>query len=221
MSNNLGELRRLATWAQSVGLSASSDSDSLSADVAVIGDAQAVDDADRVAAAAIMAMHLGIQAPEVTSDFVDEQGRLDHDAWMDQCTAIRDFVNAQAPANADPDPGQGTEASDERLIADPLAALLTRATPALLRFAEQIRTNCEASQPTLLQGPVVASAALLASRGGAGVAVWCRPLQAGVSAVEQLCWSELGIEPILPLRTGFYGSELIPSAMGVIWVALS
>lgn len=138
--------------------------------------------ADTCAQALIALLGRG-DAPAVTPQFLDAEGRIDHYAWMRQCAAIRDLL------------------AWARLREDPQAALLSRSEARLLAAAcAAIRTTGERQTPMLLDGVVPAAAALHVLRGDPGIERYLRPGHASTHPAERTAWTQADLSPLTELN---------------------
>ncbi len=138
-------------------------------------------------------------AASVTSKHYDSDGKLDHDAWMKTCVAIRDCM-AQLRSDDQSLLEAISAAGDDRLTTC-VSILLAAATHEL---------------PVLIDGPGPAAALLVATQEADNAVSMCRPLQQGMSPTERETWIHLGLEPVLAVSTGRTDGRLSATAVELI-----
>lgn len=185
----LGDLAKIARWhADACG------PDQAAADIPlVVGDPGAA-----VAAAAVCAVILSRDAASVTPDSFQDDDRLIHKQWMSDCATIRDEIRRLNPARDD---------------SETLAAAVD---PEVARLAAEFRELPGQARAVLVDGPVCATAVLLAHEQVPEVLRWIRPVQVGTTPVENLIWEYLRVEPILAVRTRLANGELADLARATI-----
>lgn len=157
----------------------------------------------RVTAAAVCAVVLGKDAATITAAEFDDEGRLNHGAWMTNCGQTRDLRYQL-----------GTEEFEA-------TELLPKLPESFRVCVEQIRELPGRELPALLDGPVPAAALLVAYQLAPEVLNWVRPLQLGTTPTETFTWEHLRIDPILPFKTRLNDGCLTQLATEVLRTAVS
>ncbi|MEI8080623.1 MAG: nicotinate-nucleotide--dimethylbenzimidazole phosphoribosyltransferase [Actinomycetes bacterium] len=151
-----------------------------------------------IAAAAVCAVNLGKDASSLTPRSYQLDGRLDHGAWMQHCTRIRDQITTIRRNGTDP----------EEMLAD-LPTLV-------VECVEQIAELPQNQTPALLDGPTAAAAVFLAYLLDPEVLEWVRPLQPGTTPTELAIWEYLRLGAVLRYSTGISDGSLGPLADAVM-----
>lgn len=189
----MGDLAKVADWWSEASQGEPASPDTVTV---VTGNSAAA----ATAAAAVIGVGLRKHAAEVTAEIYDDRQQLDFAAWMDECDRVRDLMTSLA-------------------LHMPDRSAVLAATPDDFQTAvDEILTGAGAQ---LLDGPVAAAAALLASEITPECVLRLRPLQPGVTPVEEAVWQYLQLEPILRYRTRLADASLAPLAHEAINLAVA
>jgi nicotinate-nucleotide--dimethylbenzimidazole phosphoribosyltransferase len=140
------------------------------------------------AAAALVAAVTMSEIPALIGRVWGDAGRIDDDAWMRRCVALRDALRRVRQA-------YGPNADGPTALASVGGPALATATGLLLGAASR-RT------PVLLDGPVGAAAALIARDYAAQTRMWCLLTDIGGQPTVRTAADLLGLEPVVDLGLG-------------------
>ena len=155
-------------------------------------------------AVAVTAMIIGAEAAGMLGRALAPGGRIDDEAWMSRCAAVRDALHRVRYSDRDP----------RRILAALGGPDLAVATGLLLGAVSR-------QTPVLIDGPVGAAAALVARDFGAQTRHWLMLPDDGGHPMVKRAADTLGTQPLFDLRVGLGEGASALAALPLLRSALA
>src|SRR6266511_561396 len=158
----------------------------------------------RAAPVPVTAMIIGAEAAGMLGRALAPGGRIDDEAWMSRCAAVRDALHRVRYSDRDP----------RRILAALGGPDLAVATGLLLGAVSR-------QTPVLIDGPVGAAAALVARDFGAQTRHWLMLPDDGGHPMVKRAADALGTQPLFDLRVGLGEGASALAALPLLRSALA